>query len=169
MNTDKAVNEFWEFSTALYAIDEVRDYCLALQERQGIDVNLLLFCGWVGSLGQILTGEKIEWLIAVVEPVREQEILKLRQRRRKVSGKTAEEQLRRQSLLQQELEAEKKEQQLLYDWWRRQSLATADCRNAVATNLEVYFRRLGFTGPDQSRPGQNPLVEKCCSPLWFGG
>ncbi len=42
---------FWDFSLDLYGRDEVAEACLALQERHGLDVNLLLFCIWVGRAG----------------------------------------------------------------------------------------------------------------------
>ena len=37
-------NPFWNYSLALYARAEVAKTCLALQDRLGLDVNLLLFC-----------------------------------------------------------------------------------------------------------------------------
>lgn len=47
-------NRFWRFSLAVYAAPGVADECLALQERCGIDVNILLFCAWVGGARRIL-------------------------------------------------------------------------------------------------------------------
>ncbi|WP_417514070.1 TIGR02444 family protein [Minwuia sp.] len=45
-------NEFWDFATRLYARDDTREACLDLQERKGLDVNVLLFCCWVASSGR---------------------------------------------------------------------------------------------------------------------
>jgi uncharacterized protein (TIGR02444 family) len=42
----------WDFSLAVYARDGVAPACLSLQARRGADVNLLLFCLWVGAEGR---------------------------------------------------------------------------------------------------------------------
>ena len=41
-------SEFWDFSLAVYGGDGVAPACLALQDRHGVDVNLLLYCCWIG-------------------------------------------------------------------------------------------------------------------------
>ena len=56
----------WDFSLALYARPGAAEACLALQERHGTDVNLLLFCCWAGSRGRGLSGAELAGLIAVV-------------------------------------------------------------------------------------------------------
>jgi len=35
---------FWQFSVALYGVPEVERACLELQDRDGLEVNLALFC-----------------------------------------------------------------------------------------------------------------------------
>lgn len=42
---------FWDFSLDVYARDGVAQACLALQDRHGVDVNVLLFCLWLGRAG----------------------------------------------------------------------------------------------------------------------
>ena len=42
---------FWDFSLNVYGSDGVAPACLVLQERHGIDVNVLLFCCWLGASG----------------------------------------------------------------------------------------------------------------------
>jgi uncharacterized protein (TIGR02444 family) len=39
---------FWDFSLRVYVSPGVAPACLALQERHGLDVNLLLLCCWLG-------------------------------------------------------------------------------------------------------------------------
>jgi uncharacterized protein (TIGR02444 family) len=49
---DKAGEEgaaFWRFSLALYASPGVADALIALQDRAGLDVNLILFGLWIGA------------------------------------------------------------------------------------------------------------------------
>lgn len=39
---------FWDFALRVYGAPGVSAACLGLQERHGIDVNLMLFCLWLG-------------------------------------------------------------------------------------------------------------------------
>jgi uncharacterized protein (TIGR02444 family) len=45
---DFPASPFWDFSLALYGTNGVPPACLRLQERHGVDVNLLFFCIWHG-------------------------------------------------------------------------------------------------------------------------
>ncbi|MFI5020941.1 MAG: TIGR02444 family protein [Alphaproteobacteria bacterium] len=61
--------EFWDFSLAVYGREGVAAACLALQERHGADVNLLLFCCWHARSGRgALAGEGLRRAAAAVEP-----------------------------------------------------------------------------------------------------
>src|SRR5208282_4389990 len=63
------VCEFWDFSLAVYGREGVAAACLALQERHGADVNLLLFCCWHARSGRgALAGEGLRRTAAAVEP-----------------------------------------------------------------------------------------------------
>ncbi|MDP6885033.1 MAG: TIGR02444 family protein, partial [Rhodospirillales bacterium] len=42
---------FWDFSLATYDRPGVAAACLGLQDRHGIDVNMVLFCCWAGASG----------------------------------------------------------------------------------------------------------------------
>lgn len=42
-------SDFWDFSLALYGKPGVAPACLALQERHGLDVNVLMFCLWLAA------------------------------------------------------------------------------------------------------------------------
>jgi uncharacterized protein (TIGR02444 family) len=43
-------SQFWEFSCTVYDNPAVQQECLCLQDEYGIDVNLLLFCAFVGAV-----------------------------------------------------------------------------------------------------------------------
>ena len=45
-------SEFWNFSLSVYGEAGVASACLYLQDERGLDVNLLLFCGWLGVTGR---------------------------------------------------------------------------------------------------------------------
>jgi len=71
---------FWNFSLELYAGEGVAEACLDLQDRRGCDVNILLFCCWLGASGRpTLTADRLRailrasdgWQGSVVRPLRE--------------------------------------------------------------------------------------------------
>jgi len=76
----RQVNPLWKFSTWAYAQPGVEKACLALQDRLGADVNILMFCIWLGYRGgrsgkitQYLSGAlKIsrDWQKNIIEPLR---------------------------------------------------------------------------------------------------
>lgn len=43
---------FWDFALKVYRSPGVSEACLEVQERLGVDVNVLLFCCWVGESGR---------------------------------------------------------------------------------------------------------------------
>lgn len=43
---------FWRFSLAIYARPDVPPACLVLQDQHSRDVNLMLFCCWLGASGR---------------------------------------------------------------------------------------------------------------------
>ncbi|MFQ5984391.1 MAG: TIGR02444 family protein [Alphaproteobacteria bacterium] len=76
---------FWDFSLATYGREGVERVCLALQDRHGADVNLLLFCCWVGAMGHgALTTAELAGLAERVRAWREGLILPLRRLRRRL-------------------------------------------------------------------------------------
>ena len=70
---------FWDFSVRVYGQPGVADACLALQNQHGLDVNLLLYCCWIGgSRGAIRDSDlksafefSATWSANVVRPLRE--------------------------------------------------------------------------------------------------
>ncbi len=73
-------NPLWEFSIWVYELPGVQKALLALQDRMGADVNMVLFCVWLayrGSNGNDLAQNLSEalklsrdWQTAMVHPVR---------------------------------------------------------------------------------------------------
>lgn len=45
-------SEFWNFSLTVYGEAGVASACLHLQDQGGVNVNLLLLCGWLGATGR---------------------------------------------------------------------------------------------------------------------
>jgi len=73
-------NPLWDFATWAYAQAGVEKACLALQNRLGIDINILLFCMWLAyrgtgsnSLARYLASAlklSRDWQKNLVEPLR---------------------------------------------------------------------------------------------------
>jgi uncharacterized protein (TIGR02444 family) len=78
--SDFLPHPFWNFSLEIYSADGVAEACLDLQERRGCDVNVLLFCCWLGASGRpTLTADRLrailkvsdEWQADIVKPLRQ--------------------------------------------------------------------------------------------------
>ena len=52
MAVDFPDHSFWDFSLEVYGRDGVPPACLELQEAHGVDVNVILFCCWLGRTGR---------------------------------------------------------------------------------------------------------------------
>lgn len=73
-------SEFWNFSLAEYGSAGVGSACLRLQDERGLNVNLLLFCAWLGSTGRgVLDEEAWQELVRWTRSWDEQVVLPLRQ------------------------------------------------------------------------------------------
>jgi uncharacterized protein (TIGR02444 family) len=74
------VHPFWDFSLSFYRQPGVADACLFVQDRYGLNINIVLFCVWVAnSGGGALTTAHIatalrriaDWEGHVIKPLRE--------------------------------------------------------------------------------------------------
>ena len=71
-------NPLWTYSLRLYRRPGVAPACIALQDRLGVDVNLLFFCLWMAHSGRTLTPAALRlaaglarvWTTNVVGPLR---------------------------------------------------------------------------------------------------
>ena len=139
-------NPFWDFSLAVWRREAVEPACLALQERRGLDVNLLLFCGWAGRRGRALDEADIGRLIEAARPWREATVLPLRRLRKWLKAQSAApgdaaERLRAR-VKEDELRSEAIQQSLL-----AQAVPVPDGKGGpvvTAANMAVYFAALGI-------------------------
>ena len=58
----------WNFSVHTYGKPGVADACLALQNRHGLDVNVLLFCCWFGCTRGVVDEPLWDRVLAFSEP-----------------------------------------------------------------------------------------------------
>lgn len=58
---------FWDFSLKVYLTDGVPEACIVLQDRHTLDVNIVLFCCWLGASGRgVLSQPEIARMTASV-------------------------------------------------------------------------------------------------------
>ncbi|MDH3475008.1 MAG: TIGR02444 family protein [Rhodospirillales bacterium] len=112
-------NPFWDFSLAIYERPGVPEACLGLQDRHGLDVNLLLFCCWAGSRGRALAAGDMARLVEAAGPWHDEVVRPLRAARRWLKGQTAAPaeptEALREAIKAQELEAERLAQLILLE------------------------------------------------------
>jgi uncharacterized protein (TIGR02444 family) len=145
---------FWVFSLAVYGADGVEPECLDLQERFGVDVNLLLFAAYAGAReGVQLDAADIAAAATAVSTWHSEIVRALRGVRRHLKPVSLDDgnPLRaaaadlRVHVKAAELDAEKIEQAILWIWSRRQLAARSrgDASVALAANLRAllaYYR-----------------------------
>jgi uncharacterized protein (TIGR02444 family) len=79
-------NSLWDFALRLYKAPDVADACLALQERNGVDVPVLLFAAWLKQGSIPLSPAKAEQIIALVSAWREEVVVPLRTIRQRMKN-----------------------------------------------------------------------------------
>jgi len=145
---------FWAFSLAVYGANGVEPECLDLQERFGVDVNLLLFAAYTGAReGVQLDAPDLAAAAAAVSAWHGEVVRALRGARRvlkplsldddnPLQAPTAD--LRAQ-VKAAELYAEKIEQGMLWLWSRQQltDRARTDKAAALAANLQRVLAHYG--------------------------
>lgn len=153
-------DDFWDYAIGLYAEADVAPACLALQERLGLDVNLVLFCLWCAASGrEALSATELDRALAAVGPWHEEVVRHLRALRKHLKGGFDQapgalvEALRR-VVAATEIDAEHIEQLMLSAALARPAEETggppARARVAAA-NLAAYLARLGVEPAEADR------------------
>ena len=150
-------NPFWRFSLRTYRAPGVQEACLALQDRCGADVNLLLFCGWAGRDGRAVDESALRSAVGRVGLWQSEVIAPLRLARRELKRQAADATVAalaaplRKRVLALELELERIEQSLLAELesqWAPPAQRLPPCQ-AIAANLACYLEIFGeAAGPD---------------------
>jgi uncharacterized protein (TIGR02444 family) len=143
-------NPFWRFSLAVYAAAGVADECLALQDTRGIDVNLLLFCAWVGGRKIVVTADDLTTIEAAARPWREAAVQPLRATRRGIKALAEAEHsdiaALRKEVAALELRAEQIQQAMLFSMAPAAVDATLSVEQVLRRNLSALL------GPDVAAP-----------------
>ncbi len=146
-------NPCWDFALVVYRRDGVAEACLALQEGHGIDVNVLLFCCWLGESGRgALTPDEMADALALVDRWHQDVVRRLRAVRSGLKGGLGDidvdfsDPLRGQ-IMASELDAEHVEHMTLWAAFDRPAakpMPPAERRaKDAAGNVALYFDALG--------------------------
>ncbi len=177
-STQTLDNPLWAFSLRVYGAPNVADECLALQERLGLDVNLLLLAAYMGAVeGVALTAEDIAGAADTVAAWHESAVRALRDVRRALKPPSLDENnplrgaiatLRLQTKAA-ELEAERIEQAMLWSWSRAhltgRSPTNAD--GALAANLSNAVVHYGGINDRDNDKNNAPRLQAAA--LTFAG
>lgn len=145
-----APSPFWTFSLSVYGRKGVPPACLTLQDQSGVDVNVLLFCLYLGSRGRALSQADVAAIREAVEPWRRDVVVAVRQARRSLKeppspfhGPAVD--ALRKAVKAAELEAERIQQETLYVSFDAQTTGAEahDAAAACTQNVEAYRLLLG--------------------------
>jgi uncharacterized protein (TIGR02444 family) len=146
----------WRFSLAVYRGAGVQEECLGVQERYGVDVNLLLLCAYVGAIeGAVMSARDVADALDATGAWHANVVKALRQVRRTMKPWGTGEgpvshvvEALRVKVKGAELEAEQIEQAMMWAWlrahagkWRRR-----EPRQALVANVFALLVRCGATG-----------------------
>lgn len=143
---------FWDYSLRVYGGDGVPAACLVLQDRFEIDVNVMLFCSWIGHSGRgVMTAADLSAALGAVSGWNEGIVRSLRAVRQALKGgfppaPDAESAALRRRILKIEVDSEHVEQLILARAVERPPAdglpASRRAADAVA-NIGAYFARHG--------------------------
>lgn len=152
MSSDATALEhpFWNFSLAVYSTEGVPAELVALQDTFDLDVNIVLFCLWLGfEKGVRLSTEQLDSIYARSTPWHLDTVVPLRGVRRYLKTGTAAQSVAqraaelRMQVKRLELLSEQIEQAILYDWFSdSRTPAATGTRAAAEENLTLFMSRI---------------------------
>ena len=148
-------NPFWTFSIQLYAKPGVAPACLALQERHGLDVNIVLYCAWLGAQrGVRVNIDDVTRIIESVRPWSEDVVVRLRVIRTAMKGDArgapqAFSDGLRNDIKRAELDAERIEQHILFTQIWSDAPGATRSTFIARENVQAYLKYLGIR-PDSN-------------------
>ena len=153
---DVKASPFWTFSLGIYRLPGIPAACLTLQDRHGVDVNVMLYALWLSGQGRALATADITEIITAMAPWKTNVVVALRGVRRVLrdhreatgiaASAFAEEAVQklRDRIKSVELEAERLQQEALCalkppQAWGQPAAPAA----AAAQNIDAYAQALG--------------------------
>jgi uncharacterized protein (TIGR02444 family) len=144
---------FWDYALPLHESKGVGEAVIAMQDRHGVNVNVVLLSCWVGASGRGRLGEEgVRKAIEAAEVWNRDVVQQLRQVRRVMRpgippiDKSVSDALRRR-ILEVEIDCERAEIVMLgqaFDRAAQEGVSSRERAEDVAANLRDYFRVLGI-------------------------
>ena len=176
MTTKREIERFWDFSVRTYRTDGVPDACLSLQNDHAADVNMLLYCCWIGVRSGSFDAELFasasefsrHWAEHVVAPLRSARTWM------KHTGCTAADvptdacMTLRDEIKSVEFASEKLQQEVLESLATNSQTRSAgydQVLEAVTANLELYASYAGIDISADVRQKFSIIVSAAC-PKW---
>jgi len=161
----------WDFSLAVYARPAVAETCLALQDAFGADVNLVLYCCWLGATGRghldaedfaRLSEAASVWQREVVTPLRAVRRRLAEPPRRVAHALSA---ALREAVKAAELDAERIEQTVLAEALERAPVVhdAARRRRDIGHSLARYLAFVGAPANEGVAEAVETLIEETCA------
>jgi uncharacterized protein (TIGR02444 family) len=142
--------DLWNFSLEVYAQDGVPAECLHLQEAHGVNVNLLLFCAWLGAVREIAVSScDVAAGADIVKTWNSEIVGKIRDVRRTLKPLGAE--ALRGKIKDAELDAERIEQKMLESWATAVFDGRQTSKDALRTNIQTALAFYNVAGSMPAR------------------
>jgi len=140
---------FWKFSLGYYRGAGVSEACLELQDRCGVDVNVVLFLLWMASQKRVVPPDQVKRLADKVRPWQTDVIGPIRSLRRMLKSDAplldkGSAELFRTKIKAVELESERLQQEAMYalaDGLKAESAPSVEA--AARANVAAYERAVG--------------------------
>jgi uncharacterized protein (TIGR02444 family) len=152
-------NPFWDYALELYRRPGVEAACLELQQRHGVDINIVLFCCWLTHRGVAADAAFLARIAAAAEVWQQEVVRPLRAVRSQLKSALTAPQpgsiaarwpelaaALRQQVLALEIDGERLEQLLLAEFAAELGPAAAPGVAPASVNLRRYWR---FAAPDR--------------------
>jgi uncharacterized protein (TIGR02444 family) len=172
MQAGGSPHPFWNFSLEVYSGEAVARSCIELQDRHGLDVNVLLFCCWIGASGRgRLQADELKRLSVKVGSWQRDIVMPLRAARRRLAAgenlpiapEEAASALRRR-IADAEIEAEHVEQLLLAETYAAPGNRDRPPKERLAAclaNLGLYSAQLGIKVERRDRSAVAAILIAC--------
>jgi uncharacterized protein (TIGR02444 family) len=156
----------WRFALALYGQEGAADACLALQDRLGVDVNILLLAmSAAAERGIAVTSQDLRSMDELVKTWRAETVVPLRAIRRWLKEPPApaseHAEMLRPTIKKAELLAEQIEQALLARWIDRRTKEEGSQRPDLAgvlSTVVAYFAEVAGLTVDTQAPDVQALI-----------
>jgi uncharacterized protein (TIGR02444 family) len=150
---DQLETPLWSFAVSVYGALGVQDECLDLQDRFGVDVNLLLFAAYAGAVEGLDLTQSIDQAAEAVSRWHQDVVRPLRHVRRSLKSWSGGDDLvglrageLREQVKARELDSERIELLMLWTWLqsRLSTLSRSAPKDPLIANIHAVLIQFGI-------------------------